>query len=117
VTGKIHTNVIRKGGVMARSVPPVDHRYRKMPQPESPEAYAWMTNARCRGAHPNKFFPTDGIGVDRTRRLCQDCLVRSECLEYALTNRITYGTWGGTSERERARILQRQTVQPATPNT
>ena len=30
------------------------------------------------------------------------------CLEYALVNRIDHGVWGGTSERERRRILKRR---------
>ena len=30
------------------------------------------------------------------------------CLEYALANRIDHGVWGGTSERERRRILRRR---------
>ena len=34
--------------------------------------------------------------------------MRVECLEYALANRIEQGAWGGTSERERRRILRRR---------
>ena len=32
--------------------------------------------------------------------------MRTECLEYTLVNRIDHGVWGGTSERERRRILK-----------
>ena len=32
----------------------------------------------------------------------------SECLEYALEERIEHGVWGGCSERERRRILKRR---------
>ena len=52
------------------------------------------------------FFPSDGVGVDVARRICADCPVKSECLEYALANRIDHGVWGGTSERERRRIIK-----------
>ena len=46
------------------------------------------------------------MGVEVAKRLCVNCAVRSECLEYALRNRIDHGVWGGTSERERRRILK-----------
>jgi WhiB family redox-sensing transcriptional regulator len=42
------------------------------------------------------------------QRECAECSVRTECLEYALVNRIEHGVWGGVSERERRRILQRR---------
>jgi WhiB family redox-sensing transcriptional regulator len=36
------------------------------------------------------------------------------CLEYALEHRIDHGVWGGTSERQRRRILKtrRTTANP-----
>ncbi len=67
---------------------------------------AWMAEAKCRGVDPSEFFPSDGTGVDRAQRVCTGCSVRQECLEYALEHRIEHGVWGGTSERERRRILR-----------
>ena len=32
---------------------------------ETPQEYAWMLHARCRGVSPTEFFPSDGLGVDR----------------------------------------------------
>jgi WhiB family transcriptional regulator, redox-sensing transcriptional regulator len=75
---------------------------------ESPEEYAWMLQARCRGASPTEFFPSDGLGVESAQHICRECPVRAECLEYALVNRIEHGVWGGASERERRRILRRR---------
>ncbi|HLG01168.1 MAG TPA: WhiB family transcriptional regulator [Acidimicrobiia bacterium] len=72
------------------------------------ESTAWMLQARCRGANPGEFFPSDGVGVDQARRVCAECPVRMECLEYALEHRIDHGVWGGCSERERRRILRRR---------
>ena len=74
----------------------------------SGEDVAWMTRAHCRGISPATFFPTDGAGFEAARRICMDCPVRVECLEYALVNHIDQGAWGGTSERERRRILRRR---------
>jgi WhiB family redox-sensing transcriptional regulator len=75
---------------------------------EAPEEYAWMLEARCRGASPAEFFPSDGLGVESAQHVCQGCPVRTECLEYALLHRIEHGVWGGASERERRRILRRR---------
>ena len=66
----------------------------------------WMAKGRCRDMLPSTFFPSDGVGVDVARQICQECPVRSQCLEYALENRIDHGVWGGASERERRRIAR-----------
>jgi WhiB family redox-sensing transcriptional regulator len=75
---------------------------------ENPDQYVWMLNAKCRGVNPAEFFPSDGSGVEVAQRMCAECPVRAECLEYALENRIDQGVWGGASERERRRILRRR---------
>ncbi|MEM9036966.1 MAG: WhiB family transcriptional regulator [Actinomycetota bacterium] len=66
----------------------------------------WMATGNCAERPPGLFFPSDGVGVEVAKRVCVDCPVRAACLEYALTNRIDHGVWGGTSERERRRILK-----------
>jgi len=66
----------------------------------------WMARGNCAEKPPSTFFPSDGVGVDAARRICADCPVKSPCLEYALDQRIDHGVWGGTSERERRRILR-----------
>ena len=70
----------------------------------------WMADGLCRDKPPAVFFPSDGVGVDRARKICASCPVRELCLEYALDNRIDHGVWGGTSERERRRILKRRRI-------
>ena len=76
------------------------------PDPDS--ATAWMAEGNCRLHPPSTFFPSDGVGVDRARKICRDCPVTGTCLEYALEERIDHGVWGGCSERERRRILKRR---------
>lgn len=66
----------------------------------------WMAQGSCADKSPSLFFPSDGVGVEVAKRVCVDCPVKSMCLEYALDNRIDHGVWGGTSERERRRILK-----------
>lgn len=65
-----------------------------------------MVDANCRGANAAAFFPSDGTGVEAAQHVCASCPVRVDCLEYALTMRLDHGVWGGTSERERQRILR-----------
>ncbi|MEQ8719583.1 MAG: WhiB family transcriptional regulator [Acidimicrobiales bacterium] len=69
---------------------------------------SWMSVGRCAEEPPEKFFPSDGVGVDRARRICETCAVKEPCLEYALRNRIEHGVWGGHSERSRRRILKKR---------
>ena len=76
------------------------------PDPDSETA--WMADGNCRLHPPATFFPSDGVGVDRARKICKGCPVVSACLEYALDARIDHGVWGGCSERERRRILKRR---------
>ena len=70
----------------------------------------WMNKGNCRNYPPATFFPSDGVGVDRARKICNGCPVLDTCLEYALENRIEHGVWGGCSERERRRIIKRRKV-------
>ena len=70
--------------------------------------YDWMQHGNCRNYPPATFFPSDGVGVDVARKLCESCPVKQPCLEYALTERVDHGVWGGCSERERRRILKRR---------
>ncbi len=75
--------------------------------------FQWMRDGDCRNYPPAAFFPSDGVGVDAARRICASCKVREHCLEYALTHRIDHGVWGGSSERERRRILKRRRLEAA----
>ena len=70
----------------------------------------WMGIGSCRVERPAVFFPSDGVGVDVARRICASCPVKEPCLEYALTERIDHGVWGGASERERRRLLKARRV-------
>jgi WhiB family redox-sensing transcriptional regulator len=68
----------------------------------------WMASGLCRVEPPSRFFPSDGVGVEIAKRICAECPVKHPCLEYALENRIDHGVWGGTSERQRRRILKKR---------
>ena len=66
----------------------------------------WIPLAKCKTMEPALFFPHDGVGVRLAQQICAICPVKRACLAYALDNRMNHGVWGGTSERERRRILR-----------
>jgi WhiB family transcriptional regulator, redox-sensing transcriptional regulator len=65
------------------------------------ESLPWADQARCLQAEPDTFFPEKGGSTREAKRICQQCEVRQDCLEYALENDERFGIWGGLSERER----------------
>jgi WhiB family redox-sensing transcriptional regulator len=72
-----------------------------------PPRPAWMADALCREPQPGvSFFPARGEPLEPARAVCARCLVRQECLAYALADADLVGVWGGTSERERRRMRQ-----------
>jgi len=68
----------------------------------------WHVLAACRGVDPDLFFPERGASTREAKEVCRGCVVREDCLEYALVNRVKYGVWGGHSERERKRMRTRR---------
>ena len=58
-------------------------------------AARWRELAACRGTDLEVFFPERGESAGPARRVCAACPVRHACLDYAITNRITHGIWGG----------------------
>jgi WhiB family redox-sensing transcriptional regulator len=64
----------------------------------------WMDRGNCLGVDPDLFFPARGASTREAREVCRGCVVREQCLEYALVNAEKFGIWGGLSERERRRI-------------
>ena len=80
-----------------------------------PEA-EWRESAACLPHPAILFFGMDeneGAAERHSReqeakRICTECGVRAECLDYALTTREAYGIWGGLTELERkARLRDR----------
>jgi WhiB family redox-sensing transcriptional regulator len=69
---------------------------------------AWMVDAACLGRGPDEFFPLAGDLVPaEIMALCRACLVRDECLAYALADPELIGIWAGTTGRQRQRMRKR----------
>ena len=82
------------------------------------EEASWQDMANCLGVDPDLFFPERGASTREAKEVCRGCVVREDCLEYALVNGEKFGIWGGMSERERRRIRrQRALARAATTRT
>lgn len=68
----------------------------------------WQEKAACKGEKTQMFYPKNGIGVHEAIQICDECIVRDECLDYATTNEENFGIWGGKSERQRRKINRKK---------
>lgn len=71
---------------------------------------SWQDLANCLGVDPDLFFPERGASTREAKEVCRGCIVRDDCLEYALANGEKFGIWGGMSERERRRIRRQRAL-------
>ena len=72
-------------------------------------ASSWWESAACRSADPDLFFPVSvarpaRADVIRAKAVCATCVIRRQCLDYALECGPVHGVWGGTSEIERQQL-------------
>lgn len=75
---------------------------------------AWMADGECGrpGRDPEDWFPThtrdfNEVRTARAVRVCRDCPVIRDCLQYALDNHERYAVMGGQTPRQRFAILRR----------
>ena len=64
----------------------------------------WVLQALCAQVDNEIFFPDKGGSTLEGKRICEQCPVAAECLDYALENNERFGIWGGLSERERRKL-------------
>ena len=64
----------------------------------------WQRRANCMGVDPELFFPERGASTREAKEVCRGCVVREDCLEFAIANCEKFGIWGAMSERERRRV-------------
>ena len=69
----------------------------------------WIQQAKCvtHVLDPDAFYATTRTkrgAVKAALAMCAVCPVRRECLQNALDNRDPWGIWGGSTERQRARM-------------
>ena len=54
--------------------------------------------------------PHLGASTKEAKEVCRGCVVREDCLEYALSHGEKFGIWGGMSERERRRLRRQRAL-------
>ncbi|MHB1930501.1 MAG: WhiB family transcriptional regulator, partial [Acidimicrobiales bacterium] len=74
---------------------------------------SWQRRANCMGVDPDLFFPERGASTREAKEVCRGCVVREDCLEYAIVHSEKFGIWGGLSERERRRIRRGRALERA----
>lgn len=69
----------------------------------------WMDNAACTEVAPDLFFAdaTDLVNTKLAKKVCVECPVKDQCLQYALENRMEFGVWGGLTVLERRSLLRK----------
>lgn len=72
---------------------------------------SWQIQANCMGVDPDLFFPERGSSTREAKEVCRGCVVRVDCLEFAIANGEKFGIWGGMSERERRRVRRARVQQ------
>jgi WhiB family transcriptional regulator, redox-sensing transcriptional regulator len=65
----------------------------------------WHADALCSEYPQLSWF--DGWDAAAAKSVCQRCLVRDDCLHYALDNDPLVGIWGGLTPSERRRLGRR----------
>jgi WhiB family redox-sensing transcriptional regulator len=67
---------------------------------------AWMEEGSCVYANTELFFPVGSSmkaikQSNEAKAICNECVVKIDCLEYAIRTNQDSGVWGGTTEEER----------------
>ncbi len=74
----------------------------------TPQETKWWGLGACRGLEAGIFYPDDEQEAQAAKAVCDGCVVKSDCLDHALTFREKSGVWGGATERDRRRILRQR---------
>jgi WhiB family redox-sensing transcriptional regulator len=74
----------------------------------SAKALPWREHGACRGSSPELFFPPEEDEGSAAKAVCNACVVRTTCLEFAIATRERDGVWGGLTAVERRRLIRRR---------
>jgi hypothetical protein len=77
-----------------------------------PNREPWVAEGICSQVDGDSFFPEKGGSANAAKKVCQECPVAVQCLQYALDHDERWGIWGGHSEPERRRLKRGLPVKP-----
>jgi WhiB family redox-sensing transcriptional regulator len=60
----------------------------------------WVEEALCAQTDPEMFFPKKGASNTAAKKICKQCPVTDDCLDWALRHHEV-GVWGGMSAYQR----------------
>lgn len=66
----------------------------------------WMRAAPCYG-QTALFYAEERWLKQQAREICNDCILKHPCREYARKTREKYGIWGGEDEVQREKEIRR----------
>jgi WhiB family transcriptional regulator, redox-sensing transcriptional regulator len=73
----------------------------------------WQTGAVCGTVGLEIFYSGEPEDVRAAVGICRGCPVRGACLEAAVDRGEWFGVWGGTTERERRRMIRDRSAREA----
>jgi WhiB family redox-sensing transcriptional regulator len=77
---------------------------------------AWQADALCREYPHLSWHPARGEPIDEVLAVCSRCVVRAECLDYALVRAEPHGVWGGLSVKARRKALRSRRADATSPH-
>lgn len=79
----------------------------------------WQHKANCKNQTHHMFPKThkDTTYIPNARKICNNCTVQKQCLEYALTYPAAdmHGVWAGLTGRQLAAEQRRRNITPTKP--
>jgi WhiB family redox-sensing transcriptional regulator len=64
----------------------------------------------CHSADPDMFFSDEAPEIELAKSLCGECLVRSQCLDAALSRQEPCGVWGGELFEDGSVVVRKRSV-------
>jgi WhiB family redox-sensing transcriptional regulator len=68
---------------------------------------SWSARGHCAKKDPELFFPPRDGCAEEAKAIYSSCVVRRQCLAYAVVAEEPYGIWGGLDPGERHNLRRR----------